>query len=172
MRDCYYRLEQPLKVDSTFFVGIKLVASPTNQFALCHTDVKLDGRNTAFFKDASGWHSFEENHPYYNQPTSLFIEPVVQVGGTSFISVTDHSANEPSSIVIPNPVDEMATVRFSSTKNVLYYEWIDMEGRLARKVPVNKRGDELSLHMDLPSGIYLLRLVCDSTTEILRVVKK
>lgn len=172
MRDCYYRLEQPLKVDSTFFVGIKLVASPTNQFALCHTDMKLDGRNTAFFKDASGWHSFEENHPYYNQPTSLFIEPVVQVGGTSFISVTDHSANEPSSIVIPNPVDEMATVRFSSTKNVLYYEWIDMEGRLVRKVPVNKREEKLSLRMDLPSGIYLLRLVCDSTTEILRVVKK
>lgn len=172
MRDCYYRLKQPLVVDSTFFVGLKLVASPTSKFALCHTEEKLDGQNTAYFKDTSGWHSFDDAHPYYKEPTSLLIEPVVQVGGNAIISVTDYSAEEPASIVLPNPVEEMVTVRFPFARRVLYYEWIDMEGRVVNKVNVDKTGDELSRRMDFPSGIYFLRLVYDSATETLRVVKK
>ena len=171
-RDCYYRLNQPLKVDSTFFVGLKLVASPKNKFALCHTEEKLTGENTAYFKDSLGWHSFAEAHPYYKQPTSLYIEPVMQVGGVDIIGVTNHSADNLASIVSPNPVEDWVTVRFPSSRTVLYYELIDMEGRMVRKVAVDKSLEELSLRMNVPSGIYLLRLIYESATETLRVVKK
>lgn len=171
-RDCYYRLNQPLKVDSTFFVGLKLVASPENKFALCHTEEKLTGENTAYFKDNSGWHSFEEAHPYYKQPTSLYIEPVVQVGGVDIIAVTDHSMDAPVSIVSPNPVEDVVSVRFPSSRMVLYYELIDMEGRVVRKKNVGKSAEGLSLRMDLHSGVYLLRLIYESSTETLRIVKK
>ncbi len=171
-RDCYYRLKQPLKVDSTFFVGLKLSASPMNEFALCHTEEKFTGENTAYFKDGLGWHSFEEAHPYYKQPTSLYIEPVMQVGGVDIIAVTDHSADAPASIVSPNPVEDRVTVRFPSSRTVLYYELIDMNGRMVRKVAVDRTSEELSFRMDVPSGIYFLRLVDESSTETLRVVKK
>jgi len=171
-RDCYYRLKHPLKVDSSFFVGLKLVASPKNKFALCHTEEKLTGENTAYFKDNSGWHSFEKAHPYYKQPTSLYIEPVVQVGGVDIIAVTDHSAGVPASTVSPNPVEDVVYVRFPSSRTVLYYELIDMEGRMVRKVAVDSSSEELSFRMDVPSGMYFLRLVFESSTETLRVVKR
>ncbi len=172
MRDCYYRLKQPLRVDSSFFVGLKLVSSPTNKFALCHTEEKLDGKNTAYFKDASGWHTFDSAHPYYKQPTSLYIEPVLQVGGSSAIAVDDHLADGPASIAVPNPVEDVVTVRFPSSRTVLCYELVDMAGRLARKVHVEKSAEELSFRMDVPSGIYFLRMVFESSTETLRLVKK
>ena len=171
-RDCYYRLNQPLKVDSTFFVGLKLVASPKNKFALCHTEEKLTGENTAYFKDNSGWHSFVEAHPYYKQPTSLYIEPVVQMGSVDIIAVTDHSADAPASTIFPNPVEDVVSVRFPSSRTVLYYELIDMEGRVVRKKEVGQSAEGLSLRMDLHSGIYLLRLIYESSTETLRIVKK
>ena len=171
-RDCYYRLKQPLVVDSSFFVGVRLVKSPNNKFALCHTEEKLDGKNTAFFKDLSGWHSFEDAHPYYKHPTSLFIEPVVQVGGAKYIGLEDHLSGDLGSIVTPNPVEDVLSVRFPSSRNVLYYELVDLNGRVVRKVTVGRSEDELSFHMDVPSGVYLLRVVCDSSAETLRVIKR
>ena len=55
---------------------------------------------------------------------------------------------------------------------VLYYELIDMEGRVVRKKNVGKSAEGLSLRMDLHSGVYLLRLIYESSTETLRIVKK
>ena len=170
--DCYYRLKQPLIVDSSFFVGVKLVSSPEEKFALCHTETKSDGKNTAYFKDSVGWHSFEDANPYYKQPTSLYIEPVLQIGGSEIISVQNHDADNSKTTIAPNPVENEATLLLSSPKMLLYYELVDMNGKILRKTVVDKSVNELTFRMDVPSGIYFLRLVYESATETLQVVKK
>ncbi len=171
MKDNYYRLRKPLVVGSSFFVGLKLVSSPKEKFALCHTDGKSDGKNTAFFKDSSGWHSFAEAHPYFRKPTSLFIEPVVRLG-SSEISLPEGSKVNANYLLSPNPVVDEACVSFPSTKMLLYYELIDMDGRLVRKVDVGEMLDSVSLKMDCQPGVYCLRLVFDSSSESLMLVKE
>ena len=171
MKDNYYRLNHPVVVGSTFFVGVKLVSSPSNNFALCHTETKSDGINSAFFKDDSGWHSFVDANPYYSKPTSLFIEPVVRMG-TSEVSLPDNQVEPTVSVLVPNPVDDEAFISFPSSRMLLYYELVDMNGRLIRKADVGKCTDSFVLEMDCQPGVYSLRLVFDSCSESLKVVKK
>lgn len=171
MMDNYYRLEQPLIVDSTFFVGVKLDNSAVDIFALCHTEERSGRVNTAYFKDATGWKPFEGEHPYFPYPTSLYIEPEVQVGSCK-ISTPAYLSDIPQSRLTANPVDQSLEVSFPSRRHLQSYGLYDMRGERLKLVRVDQEMERLQIDLNCPPGIFVLRLVFDTHVESLKVVKR
>ncbi len=171
LKDNYYRLRTPIVVDSSFFISIKINRNASNDFALCFSESKSDGKNTAYFKLGDSWSPFERSHPFWDVPTSLYIEPVVRLG-VSEVSVMENHADLLSSVVFPNPVEDVLNVRLIPQEKFLSYELSELDGRLVRTRRLSESQDGFTIGMDCASGVYLLRLVYDSKVESFMILKK
>lgn len=171
MRDCYYRFPQPILVDSTFFIAIKMDNNTEDTLALAHTEKMAGRKNTAFFLGENGWQPFEGNHPYYPYPTSLYIEPEMQVG-SQVIYAPYYEAEHPLSTLLINPVDDRVSVRLPAQSRLQSYGLYTLRGDQVPATNVSMDSDHLELEMEGASGIYILRLIFDSYVESLKVVKR
>lgn len=171
MRDNYYRLTQPIVVDSTFFIGVKLDNESEKYFALCHTDISDMRLNTAYFKNDTQWYPFEGEHPYYPYATSLFIEPEVQVG-CAVVKTVDYVTDASSVCWVNNPVTESVRVQFPTNTKLISYEIYSIGGERVAHVEVGKDLSQLEFEMAYPAGLYILRLVFDSHVESLKLLKR
>ncbi len=171
LRDCYYRFEQPIMVDSIFFIALKLDNASTQSVAFVHTEVREDKSNSAFFRGEFGWQSFEANHPYYPYPTSLYIEPEMQLG-SSVIYAPVYEAEHPMSFLLSNPVENRLSVRLPAQAKLQSYELRTLRGDRVETKNVSTEEDYLSLDIKGASGIYILRLIFDSHVESIKVMKR
>lgn len=70
--------------------------------------------------------------------------------------------------VYPNPFTDM--VQISSSENIQYIEWMDMQGKILNIQTIHAN-DIITQVNDLPSGIYLLRIVVNGESTIKKLVK-
>lgn len=172
LKDNYYKLRTPVVVDTSFFISMKMDMDADNEFALCVTKDKYDGKNTAYFKSDDGsWHPFEGAHPFYNMPTSLYIEPIVRLG-ISEVSLVDQQKDCRESVVFPNPVESVLNVLISPQEKFLSYELTGLDGRSVETRLLSESSDGFSIGLDSASGAYILRIIYDSKVESFVILKK
>lgn len=171
LRDNYFRLQEPIVVDSILFIGVKLDNMAETTFALCHTDGMDRKRNSAFYNDGGVWHPFEGHHPYYPYPTALFIEPEVQVG-CGVVATKDHIADEGVASLLTNPVSDCAWIAYPKEEQLMSYEIYNIRGEKMDVKEVACGASPLRVDTPYASGLYLIRLMFESHVETLKMVKR
>lgn len=171
LKDNYYKLRTPVVLDSSFFISMKSDMDVNYPFALCVSKWKRNEKNTAFFKSDDFWYPFEGAHPFFNMPTSLYIEPIVRVG-ISDVSVVNYQKDCRESMVFPNPVESVLNVQLIPQAKILSYELVALDGRLVDTKLLSESPDGFSIGLDCAPGVYILRIVYDSKVESFVILKK
>lgn len=166
-RDNYLRFEQPVVVDSTFFIVFELPENYSDKFALYHTKEKTSG-NSSYFKQNKEWKSFEE-HPTSPGAISMMIESIIRRPEKT--DIYDVPALPIMVDVTPNPSKEEIKIQLNDISNVRI-ELFDLAGRAI----YNKT--EYTQTLILPSslfqgkGLYLLKITTDNAICTKKIIRE
>ena len=166
-RDNYLRFDQPIVVDSTFFIVFELPENYSDKFSLYHTKIKTSG-NSSYFKQGNNWLSFE-NHPVSLGAISMMIEPVVRRPEKT--DLQDVFANPISFDVIPNPSDGEVKILINSTEEVKI-ELYDIAGRAIYNATEDKQEHTLPSSLFREKGLYLLKIISSETIQTQKIIRK
>ena len=142
-----YRLEEPIAISGTIFVGFRQNHAVELNLGF---DQNTDSRGKWLYNIDGSWQeSFLRGTP--------MIRPVV--GKTlPEVGITDIEKNNSAITVYPNPVQTTLTVHISG-ETAMAYRLFDGFGRLLRKTSLNHTHDFSCSVSELPSGIYILQVV-------------
>lgn len=166
-RDNYLRFDQPIVVDSTFFIVFELPENYSDKFSLYHTKIKTSG-NSSYFMQGNKWLSFE-NHPVSPGAISMMIEPVVRRPEKT--DIQDVFANPISFDVIPNPSDGEVKILINTTEEVKI-ELYDIAGRAIYNAAEDKQEHTLPSSLFREKGLYLLKIISSETIQTQKIIRK
>ena len=138
----FYKFNQVVKVNSTFYVGIRQCYSKTINIGF---DSSIDNSQYNFYDVGEGW----KNSAY---PGSIMIRPVMGRYGY-FIGVDENQATTLN--IYPNPAQDLVHIEGVDPDicdEILLY---DMTGRVVKRFQYS---NELNIS-ELQNGAYMLRIV-------------
>ncbi len=160
-RDNYLHFDQPVKVDSTFFVAVEVPKSPHYPFGICVAAAVEQGNSALYQKDGV-WHSFTE-YELKSVPATLLLEP--QMMSQKWTGVQDVRQDElRRTIAYPNPTDGTLHLRYVGQPERVTLS--DLRGVLVCDYGEGVAEADLC---GLPSGIYLLKVMYADVCEVLKV---
>ena len=138
-----YSFEKIVKVNSTFYVGIRQQYSKSINIGF---DSSKDNHRYNFYDAGDGW----KNSLF---PGSIMIRPIM--GKNPELLVDDHNSNDNTIELYPNPAHDV--IRIEGANEIGYREIVifDLTGRLIKQCPYS---NELNIN-DLDNGVYMLRAV-------------
>ena len=140
----YYPLNEKVKVNSTFYVGIRQQYSKTINIGF---DASADNSRYNFYDAGDGW----KNSTFRG---SLMIRPIM--GKTPYIIGIDENQEVASNLnVYPNPACNMVHVEGIDWEMCNSVVVMDMTGRVIKQ---HKGCNELNVS-DLHNGVYMLRAI-------------
>ena len=165
-RDNYLNFTSPVEVDSTFFVAIEIPQKMKKRFGILAAEATSSNVNTAYFKSKDSWKQLSES-PIAQRNFSLFLNPLMQTQKKT--SIQEPYSNELHVQVFPNPTS--GGVQIICDEQPSKIELFSMRGEILNVVyPQSKIS---TLQMDqLPCGIYVVRVVFESHSERVKIIKQ
>jgi hypothetical protein len=163
-----------------------------NEVKFVPIEMNYQGETGTFYFSFSGLESFEGHASVYLKDKQLqTITPILSEAGHAFDVTGNSSASDRFELVftplltqtgkmdlkselrlIPNPASEFSTLIFSPENGEIRMEIFDETGKqVNQKVFDGSRGQANLDLRELPSGIYLLKLIGKSAPKITRLVK-
>ncbi len=167
------------KVDCMNKIGVvewnELNSSQTNSFILQYSET---GHEWEVIKDQSYHNQQAEqpikrlviqplNHGYYRLLETDANEEVQLFGPF----VANCIQNEVEWVLYPNPVNEVFKLSFGHTTNVYSVNLYDASGAWIANIYEGGEVTELKLKVELPKGVYLVRVITDKRSENIKMLK-
>lgn len=165
-RDNYLHFTTPVEVDSTFFVAIEIPQNMKKKFGILAAEATSSNTNTAYYKSEDSWKQLSES-PIAQRNFSLFLNPLMQTQKKT--SIYDTYSDEHRVQIYPNPTS--GEVQIICDEQPSKIELFSMRGEILNVVyPQSKIS---TLQMDqLPCGIYVVRVVFESHSERVKIIKQ
>lgn len=145
-----YTFKEIVKVNSTFYVGIRQQYSKTINIGF---DSSTDNSQYNFYNAGEGWKKS-------SFPGSLMIRPVMGKN-PYFIGIDENQEVTNTLTLYPNPATDFVRIEGVDENTCSEISIFDLTGRLVRKYPYC---NELNVS-DLQNGIYVLRVTGDDGTN-------
>ena len=166
-RDNYLRFDQPIPVDSIFFIVFEIPKKYEKEFALYHTKGK-SGKNSSYFKSGDQWKSFEE-HPTAPQAISMMIEPIIRTPEKTDLKEVLSQRIEVK--VAPNPSDEEIEITLRTVEKIKI-ELFDLYGRMIHHFIGETDKQTLPSELFKEKGIYLLKITTNKNSFTEKIIRK
>ena len=138
----YFKFDQNVKVNSTFYVGIRQQYSQSINIGF---DVSKDNREYNFYDAGAGW----RNSSF---PGSIMIRPIM---GRNPDLDKEEQTSDNGIELYPNPAKDILRIELANDivfKEIVVY---DLTGNVVKRYPYS---NELNVN-DLQNGIYMLRAI-------------
>ncbi|MGN0033707.1 MAG: T9SS type A sorting domain-containing protein [Candidatus Limimorpha sp.] len=138
----FYKFDETVKVNSTFYVGIRQQSSKSINIGF---DTSNDNSQYNFYNTGDGW----KNSSF---PGSIMIRPVM--GMAYFVGVGENASDAIS--VSPNPAKDFLVINGIDNELCEDVRLFDLTGKVVLACSNTNR---LNVS-ELPDGIYVLRVIC------------
>ncbi|MFN3917664.1 MAG: T9SS type A sorting domain-containing protein [Flavobacteriales bacterium] len=151
-----YRLQQPIVVNGTFFVGVRQTTPNRLNIGF---DLNRNLSNKIYFNTGANW----QNTSFQG---ALMIRPVFTTKADSLILSVPEIAQDIDFSMYPNPADQYVIIESNQLPKTI--ELIDLQGRVISNPSISLR-TQIKTEA-LSNGIYLIRVVGENAIPVTKKI--
>ena len=164
-QETFVPFSQPVTVNGTFYVGYQFVQMDDTYFSAYSLPKGVSSQNTTWLQTTDGWKPATEVQGF-GYSTSLFIDPVIQYGGS--VANEAVASNQELPLICQGTSRGVYHVWLPEGDEQATYQLTTVNGRVIEEGQLTGTASTLRLHA-ATAGIHLLTVRCGRRSQTLKI---